>query len=249
MIPIPLPGDGSRAVLDHQARHEVELLADAPAIGTVLRFVGEAEDRCAKGAQVGRSNVVQMEVVSPDELFYEILIRQRAERAKFVAVLDATEKRAPALAGSPKAEDYLGVLRGLHAGSRQLDQIAGRIADTLQEMKLNQVGSAKSHRLLQETVIDPIHALTAGPINDLRGMLQSLAGSGPKTGADAESARRLHRDVVDRMKAILEQMSQWESFVDVVNQVAEVIKMEKDVLQATEKARDARTQEVFDGKP
>ena len=32
------------------------------------------------------------------------------------------------------------------------------------------------------------------------------------------------------MKTILEQMSQWESFVDVVNQVAEVIKMQQKVL-------------------
>ena len=41
-------------------------------------------------------------------------------------------------------------------------------------------------------------------------------------------------------------MSQWESFVDVVNQVAEVIRMQQKVLQATEKARESRTQEVFD---
>ena len=53
----------------------------------------------------------------------------------------------------------------------------------------------------------------------------------------------------DRMKVILEQMSQWESFVDVVNQVAEVIKLQRNVLQATEKARDRRTEEVFDAKP
>ncbi len=37
-------------------------------------------------------------------------------------------------------------------------------------------------------------------------------------------------------------MSQWESFVDVVNQVAEVIRMQHEILQATEKAKDSRTQ-------
>ena len=51
------------------------------------------------------------------------------------------------------------------------------------------------------------------------------------------------------MKDILEQMSQWESFVDVVNQVAEVIRMQQKVLQATEKARETRTKEIFDDKP
>jgi hypothetical protein len=44
-------------------------------------------------------------------------------------------------------------------------------------------------------------------------------------------------------------MSQWESFVDVVNQVAEVIKMQQKVLKETEQARESRTREVFDDKP
>ena len=127
--------------------------------------------------------MLHFQVVSPDELFYEILIRQRAERAKFLAVLESMEKQTPILAGTPSAEDFLRVMRVQHAASRQLDQIAGRIADTLQEMKLNQVGSPKSHRLLQEGVIDPIRALNAGPMSQSRTVLQALAGGGPEPGA------------------------------------------------------------------
>lgn len=248
-VALPLSADPGRPVLDRQVRHDVVLETDKPAVGTILRFQGEADDRCARGAQTGRSSVLQMQVVSPDELFYEILIRQRAERAKFIAALETAEKHSPALEGTPTSDDYLRVMRVHHTGARQLDQIGGRIADTLQEMKLNQVGSPKSHRLLQEGVVDPIRALSAGPLNELRATLQSLAGGQRKPGADKDTARRLHADVVARMKTILDQMSQWESFVDVVNQVAEVIKMEQKVLQATEKARESRTQEVFDAKP
>ena len=36
-----------RPVLDHQVRHDVLLQADVPKIGTVLRFVAEADDHCA----------------------------------------------------------------------------------------------------------------------------------------------------------------------------------------------------------
>ncbi len=140
-------------------------------------------------------------------------------------------------------------MRVIHAGARQLEQISGRIADSLQEMKLNQIGSPKSHRLLQEGVIDPIKALGAGPMNQLRGVLQTLAGAGSTRGASKDEARRLQGEVVQKMKNILEQMSQWESFVDVVNQVAEVIKMEQKVLKDTEKARETRTEGVFDDKP
>jgi hypothetical protein len=248
-IPLPLAMDASRPVLDHQVRHDVALQGDPPKVGAVLRFAALAEDRCARGTQTGRSSVLALQVVSPDELFYEILIRQRAERAKFLAVLDTVEKQTPVLDGNPSADDFLRVMRLEHSGARQLDQIAGRIADTLQEMRLNQIGSPKSHRLLQEGVIDPILALTAGPMNQLRAVLQSLAGAGSSPRANKEAARRLQGEVVTKMKNILEQMSQWESFVDVVNQVAEVIRMEQKVLSATEKARESRTQEVFDDKP
>jgi hypothetical protein len=247
-VSLSLPAEPGRPLLDHQVRHEVILQASPPAVGAVLRLVGVATDRCAQGPQTGRSSVLALQVVSPDELFYDILIRQRAERAKFVTVLETVEKQTPVLAGSPKADDFLRVMRLEHSGARQLDQIAGRIADTLAEMKLNQIGSPKSHRLLQEGVIDPIRALTAGPMNQLRGVLQTLAGAGTIPGATKDQARRLHGELVTTMRNILEQMSQWESFVDVVNQVAEVIKMEKGVLKETEKARETRTRDVFDEK-
>jgi hypothetical protein len=217
----------------------------------LIRIVGEAEDRCARGSQTGRSSVLALQVVSPDELFYEILIRQRAERAKFVAILESHEKQTPVLDGPspPSSEDWVRLARHEHATARQLDQIAGRLTDALQEMKLNQVGSPKSHRLLQDEVIDPIRALGAGPLNALRSAVQNLANSGQGPPSSLDSARRLHHEVVTTMKTILAQMSQWESFVDVVNQVAEVIRMEQKVLQQTEKARESRAREVFDGKP
>ena len=248
-IALPLALDPARPVLDHQARQEIELQAESPPIGAVLRFMAEAEDRCARGVQVGRSSPILVQVVSPNELFYEILLRQRTERAKFVAVMETAEKQGPLLAGSPTPDAFAGVMRSLHPGSRQLELTAGRIADTLQEMKLNQVGSPKSHRLLQEGVIDPIRALNSGPMAELRGVLMSLSGTGARTAATADDARKLHAKVVTGMKVILDQMSQWESFVDVVNQVAEVIKMQQNVLQSAEKARETRTQEVFDEKP
>jgi hypothetical protein len=247
-IAIPFESDPARPTLDHQARHDVSLQASQPFVGTLLRFTGEADDRCARGTQTGRSGVLAFAVVSPDELFYEILIRQRAERAKFLTIVDASEKRTPTLEGDPGPEEAVAAARAVQSAARQVDQIAGRIADALLEMKLNQIGSPKSYRLLQEGVVDPLRALASGPMPQLQSSLQALASGGSKDAAKDE-ARRRHAEVVTTMRRILEQMSQWESFVDVVNQVAEVIEMERKVLQQTEKARETRAQEVFDDKP
>ncbi|WP_165250346.1 hypothetical protein [Paludisphaera soli] len=245
-IAIPFESDPARPTLDHQARHDVALQSDPPPVGAVLRFTAEADDQCARGVQTGRSGVLAFSVVSPDELFYEILIRQRAERAKFLAILEATEKQTPALEGDPKVEEIVAMARAEQGAGRQLGQIAGRVADALQEMKLNQVGSPKSQRLLQHGVVDPLRNLASGPMAQLQASLQAFASAADRNGPAKDEARRRHAEVVTTMKTILEQMSQWESFVDVVNQVAEVIKMEQKVLRETEQARESRAQEVFD---
>ena len=96
---LPLPQDKDHPVLDHQVRHDVVLQTDPPKVGTLLRFVAEADDRCVRGVQTGRSSLLQLQVVSADELFYEILIRQRAERAKFLAVLGIAGETDPRAGG------------------------------------------------------------------------------------------------------------------------------------------------------
>ena len=104
-VPLPLAADAARVVLDHQARHDVELQAEPPAVGTVLRFVAEAEDRCARGVQVGRSTSLHMQVVSPNELYYEILIRQR---------------RASEVCRTHRSGGEADIAIGRHAGARHL---------------------------------------------------------------------------------------------------------------------------------
>ena len=237
-VKVPLPGgEGGRPILDHQAHHEVPLLADPPPPGTILRFMGEADDRCARGAQTGRSTPAAI----PGRPARGALLRDPAPPAfRAGQVRGRARDRREAGAGPGRPADVRGLPQGdapVHSGSRQLDQIGGRIADTLQEMKLNQVGSPKSHRLLQQGIIDPMKALNSGPMTELRGLLQSLSGGGTQAGASEDAARRLHHEIVVKMKDILDQMSQWESFVDVVNQVAEVIRMQNQILKATEKCR------------
>ena len=57
-VALPLSSDPARPTLDHQVRHDVALQADPPKVGTLLRFIGEADDRCARGTQTGRSSVL-----------------------------------------------------------------------------------------------------------------------------------------------------------------------------------------------
>ena len=130
-----------------------------------------------------------VQVVAPEELFYEILLRQRAERAKFIAILETMEKQTPVLEGKPSSEDLLKVMRLEHGGraARPDRRTSGRYPPG-NEAKPGWF--AKSHRLLQDGVIDRC-GFHRWPDNQLRGVLQSLTGAGSSPVANLESARRL----------------------------------------------------------
>ena len=89
---LPLPLEKDRALLDHQIRHEVVLQADPPKIGTLLRFVAEADDRCA----ARRANRPLECAAGAGRFARRAFLRDPdppARRArKFLAALEAIEK-------------------------------------------------------------------------------------------------------------------------------------------------------------
>ena len=52
--------------------------------------------------------------------------------------------------------------------------------------------------------------------------------------------------IVSTMDEILKQMAQWDSFVDVLNQLNEIIRLEQQVHQTTEQIDKSRKEKVFD---
>jgi hypothetical protein len=47
------------------------------------------------------------------------------------------------------------------------------------------------------------------------------------------------------MEAILKQMSQWDSFVDVLNQLNEIIRLQGQAQQQTDQLRKRQTEDIF----
>ena len=67
-----------------------------------------------------------------------------------------------------------------------------------------------------------------------------------REGVNILAADVAEQAVIDQMQKILAQMSQWESFVDVVNQLRQIIKSQNEVLETTEKALKERIKGLFD---
>jgi hypothetical protein len=243
-IAIEDPEAGGATELDRQ--QTVALRDIAPPPGTLVKLRGLAADTCAEGPQTGYSRWLSFRVVTPEELFHEILMRQRAERAKFRGALNTAKSQSDSLDIAAAPEDVDGLVRRHQVVERQVWQIAKRLDESLTEMTLNELGGSQAIELLQTRVITPMRQLHAEEMSGMRRLLDRMAVGKPSLDEHLPQAQELQKQIVTAMERILEQMSQWESFVDVVNQLREIIKLQNAVLDSTEEVRKQQTKKLFD---
>jgi hypothetical protein len=245
-IAVELPQADAAPLTDFDVQRQVELTEQGLVAGTLVKLRGTAADNCAQGLQTGSSRWLSFQVVTPEELFYEILMRQRAERAKFAAALEIARSQTEVLASPLDEEQAFSVGRKHQLVARQAWQVANRLEATLQEMTLNELGSQQARELLKTKVIDAVRDLHGDAMAHLRSTLEVVARDPAGATEQLIEARDLHKEVVDEMQRILEQMSQWENFIDVLNQLKEIVKLQNSVLETTEEEKQNRTKEIFD---
>jgi hypothetical protein len=226
--------------------HEFELRERGLAPGNLLKLRGVATDNCALGTQSGASRWLSFQIVSSDELFYEILMRQREQRAKFSTAVDSAKVQHTAIEGLANPQEAIGIARAHQVINRQVWQIANQLDASLQEMTLNDLGNPQAREMLQSGVITPLRTLHADLLTKLRTAIDGLAQASTVSEDRRAEAQTISEQAVKAMQTILAQMAQWESFVDVINQLKQIIDRQDDVLKTTEEIEKKRTDELFD---
>jgi hypothetical protein len=235
----PLPTDIDKQVV-------LKLAECSAAPGNAVRLRAKATDACVLGAQEGASRWVPLQVVTPEELFYEILTRQREQRGRFSKALDQAKGQLETIGKLTSADEGSGVARVNQVVARQVWQIAGVLDGTLQEMINNDLGNEQARDLLQNSIVAPMRKVHDENFADIAEKIQTLLAHPELRESDRQQLLDAQQSAVDEMKRILARMSQWESFVDVINQLRAVIKTQNDVLDSTEKAEKDRIKGLFD---
>lgn len=210
--------------------------------GALLSLSGQAADDCYGGAQSGASRPASFRIVSPEELFKEILLRQQGERGKFRKQTDAAQKLRDAL-GTATAETLQQLARDHRAIQREAMRIGTSLAETITEMRLNQLGSPEAYELMDKNVLKPLAALNTDLMNPQRDALETLK---PEDSSKVTEATARQDQIVARMNEILKQMSQWDSFIDVLNQLNEIIRLQERAKGQTDDIRNKQVEGVFE---
>ena len=214
--------------------------------GTSVRIRGRASDACVLGTQSAESRWLAFQIVTADELFYEILTRQREQRSRFAKALETAKGQLDELVKIATPAEAGQIVRTHQAMARQVWQVAGQLDATLTEMTLNDLGTETARDLLRSSVIQPVRELHDRPLSELLTKLTSLVRSEKIDEDRRETAIEAQTQVVQLMQRILDQMSQWESFVDVVNQLRHIITSENKIQESTEQMQKKQIKDVFD---
>ena len=214
--------------------------------GYSIRIRATASDACVLGVHSADSRWLSFQVVSADELFYEILTRQREQRAKLAKALESAKTQLDTIRKATTNAEATLTVRVHQALARQVWQVATALNGTLQEMTLNDLGNPTSRQLLDKSIIKPLLELHATPMTDLRTKLEAFAVGQTLDELRREEAIAAQTQTVEQIQRILDQMSQWESFVDVVNQLRHVISSQEKIRDTTEQTEKDQIKGVFD---
>ncbi len=225
--------------------HRVELTPLKLAPGQTITILASAEDDCVLGRQTTRTAPVVFRIVKSEELFREILLKQQQLRARLQRARDQADELTTKIPFIVSTEDARNTARQHQLISREITQVTAGLEATLTEMQLNKLGGEESWDLIEKIILQPLRTLTEVELTAQRQNLETLVQA-PTQGLDEIGTQQ--KKIVADLDKILKNMSQWDSFIDIVNQVDAVIKMETHVRQQTEELKkhteQSQTKEV-----
>ena len=167
----------------------------------------------------------------------------QGERAKYRKLIEEAQKLQGALPAVATPEAAANIARQHRTIARENIRIANSFNESVTEMKFNMLGGAEAWDLMDKNILVPFKKLNDELMIQQRDALDALTG---EDTAKVNDAIARQEKIVAKMQELLKQMSQWDSFVDVLNQLNAIIDLENKVKKSTEVMKKKQTDGVFD---
>lgn len=216
------------------------------AAGQPVRLWAEAADVDPAGPNLGKSQPVELRVLTPTEFLAEMAGRELELRQEFERLIseqnglrDALEKVTPTLPVSgvmptQAAQRLGGLARRQEAHAARVLSIKRGFERILAEMRTSRVLRPVDERRIGERIVTPLDRIGSESMPAASGMLNEL-----RREADAGKAARVPTaqvELLKRMKAVLADMLENEGYREAVALLQEIIQHQGDVHAATVEA-------------
>jgi hypothetical protein len=242
-----------------QREAAIETIVDVASFGVVpgerLAAWAQASDRDPRGPNVGRSELVELRVVTPADFLAELAARELELRREFERLVsaqrglsDAVGRLLPDLpsAGSTPpalAQRLAGLARRQDTHARTCLDFRRRFLQMLAQMRANKVARAGDERRIEQRIAAPLERLGAEAMPQSSAILAGLREVPDRAGADALPDRQA--EILDQMRDILANMLEWEGYREAVALLREIIEAQSDIRAGTAQALERQVEQIL----
>lgn len=210
-------------------------------VGQTLVIVGRALDDYRSPNQEGTSTPRRFIITARDDLLRDLKLQQQAIRAALRQARERSKTLEGQLAGAVLPDDQAKLRRQITQLMTQTRSAERGLRQSLAQMKLNKLAGDEAYKLIEREAIKPLSQLNR---DNLPALQQSVSNATNNSNLDQMVARQ--QQTTSRLDDVLRAMDQWDSLLDVINQLNEIIEMQQGVRRETQKKQRDVIESVFD---
>jgi len=255
---IPVPGF-HEYLTTFSANVEWRVAEAAAQPGSVITVLARAADfDTIAGPNIAQSPAVTLRVVTRDELLAELARREQEYRMDFERLVDGQERLRGELltvfgesarsAADSRAASLADSLVPLERRQRNISAsvnvIRRQFEGILEELRINGLDTRDSRERLSGGIIAPLNLLVKRNLVEAADTIRSWArDASPETASLIDLQQG---EILDAMRKTLAFMLQWEGYHEVVNMLRNIIRLQSELNEETEKSWREEAGDVFE---
>jgi len=209
------------------------------------------------GPNSAESQKMIFRVVTPDELLAELARREQEVRMDFERLVDAQEQlrgRALSLMGpngpAPGSKEFATVAAGLERRQRNLagsvHVVRQQVDQILSEFRVNQLADDNVEERIGKRIAEPLATMLRRDFPLAADTIRQWSRNASQQAADRVDP--LQVALLSQMRAILSNMIQWEGYQEAVTMLRDILRLQGELREETERAAERNAGDLFDDK-
>jgi hypothetical protein len=210
-----------------------------------------------RGPNSAESQKMIFRLVTPEELLAELARREQEVRMDFERLVDAQEQlrgRALSLMGpngpAPGSKEFSTVAAGLERRQRNLagsvNVVRQQVDQILSELRVNQLADDNVEERVGDEIAVPLAAMLRRDFPLAADTLRQWSRDGSLETAGLVDPQQVA--LLSQMRAILANMIEWEGYQEAVTMLRDILRLQGELRDETEKAAERNAGDLFDDK-
>lgn len=220
-------------------------------------FAGAQDFDDVLGPNSAESQKMIFRVVTPEDLLAELARREQEVRMDFERLVDAQEHlrgRALSLMGpngpAPRSKEFSTAAAGLERRQRNLagsvNVVRQQVDQILSELRVNQLADDNVEERMGQEIAEPLAAMLRRDFPLAADTIRQWSRDGSAETGSLVDPQQVA--LLSQMRAVLANMIEWEGYQEAVTMLRDILRLQGELRDETERAAERNAGELFDDK-